>query len=188
MKKTARTYLSKESKKQAKGVTVIFQEEQEKYSKNQFVQIYKGYDFLENIFVVRTYIQKHYKIEWSKLELLIKLMGMRVFTRREFSAVPRELGFNRFKTFLNEGNIVLLSDHYDVEKRLYTLSARSKNIVTNFYQYLSGEKKIPEDSRNNPMFNSKKQVAFDKKKAALIKKMNQLPPKEHFKTLFNERQ
>lgn len=183
--KSARNYLSKEAKEGVKGITVIFQEDQEKYSKKQFLQIYKGYDFLENLLTVRTYIQKHYDIDFPTLELLLKLMGMKVFTRAEYGAVPKDFGFNRFNTFLELGYINLVSDHYDVEKRLFSLNTKAKNIVVNFYAHLSGEKKIPEDGRNNPMFNKKKQVAYDKKKVELIKRLNQLPVPKHFKKLLS---
>ena len=183
MERKARSYLSKKARESAKGVKILFQEDKEKYSKSQFAQIYKGYDFLENLLTVRTYIQKHYAIDFATLELLLKLMGMKVFTRAEYAEAPRDFGFLRFNTFLELGYVNIVSDHYDVEKRLFTLSTKGKNIVTNFYMYLSGEKKIPEDAVNNPMANSKKQVAYDKKKLELIKKMNQLPMPEHFKKL-----
>ena len=183
MKNTARSFLSKEAVKEAKGVDIHFHNEEPKYTRQAFAQIYKGYDFLENLFTVRTYIQKHYNIDFPHLELLLKLMGMRVFTRIEYSEIPRDYGFNRFNTFLREGHIVVLSTHNKVEMRLFTLSTKSKNIVTNFYAYLSGEKKIPEDYVNNPMFNSNKRVAYDKKKAELIKKMNKLPMSPHNKKL-----
>lgn len=183
MERKARSYLSKKAKESAKGVKILFQDDKEKYSKSQYAQIYKGYDFLENLLPVRTYIQKHYGIDFATLELLLKLMGMKVFTRAEYSEAPKDFGFMRFNTFLDLGYVNIVSDHYDVEKRLFTLSTRGKNIVTNFYMYLSGEKKIPEDAVNNPMANSKKQVAYDKKKLEMIKKMNALPMPEHFKRL-----
>lgn len=179
-----RDYLSDSVKKKAVGTDVRFLDNKKKYSSKQYVGIYKGYDMLENLFTVRSYIQKHYDISWSTLELYLKLMGMRIFTREEYSQVPRDFQFQKFKSLRDSGCIIVVSDHNKVEERLYTLSTKSKNIVTNFYAYLSGEKKIPEDSVNNPMFNKNKQVPFDKKKAELIKKMNQLPIPAHKKKLF----
>jgi len=184
MEETARDYLSEDARKGVKGLNVTFQEEKLKYSKAQFLQIYKGYDFLENIFVVRTYIQKHYKIDWPTLEMLIKLMGMKIFTRAEYGETPKEFTFARFNSVLELGYINILSDHTDVEKRLFTLNTKGKNIVINFYKMLSGERKIPEGGTNNPMAHKGKQVRFDKKKLDLIKKMNQTPIKEHNKKLF----
>lgn len=181
---TPRSLLSKASKDALVGSRVYHQEEKEKYSKKQFVQIYKGYDFLENLYVVRTYIKKHYDVDSRMLEILLKLMGMKVFTRAEYSALPKQFTFNKFSSIKDSGYINLLADHKDVEQRLFCLNTKGKNIVINFYQYLSGEKKIPEDGELNPMANKNKQVPFDKKKMALIKKMNRTPIPEHKKKLF----
>ena len=166
-----------------RNIHVQVNDEKEKYSKQQFVEIYKGYDFLEDIYVVRAYIQKRYKIDFRELQILLKLMGMRVFSREDYSSLPKQFTFNKFKSIIESGYINLLSDHYDVEKRLYTLNTKGRNIVIKFYKYLSGEEKIPETS-DNPMANRKTQIAFDKKKMDLIRKMNQAPIKEHNKTLF----
>ncbi|WNH10061.1 hypothetical protein RHP51_05010 [Thalassobellus suaedae] len=182
---TPRKYLSKDANKNAIGKRITFQEDKIKYSKIQFAQIYKGYDLLENLFTVRTYIQKHYDIDWKTLEFFIKLMGMRLFTRKDYSEIPRDFEFKKFRTFLDRGYIVVVSDDVDVEKRLFTLSAKCKNIVTNFYAYLSGEKKIPEDSVNNPLFNSKKMLPFDKKEKGIDYKNESTPCSRTFqKTVF----
>lgn len=187
MKDNVKKYLSKEVIKKAKGTRIVLKDEHVKYSKKQYAEVYKGYDFLGNLFVVRTYIQKYYEIEFDTLELFLKLMEMRIFTRKEYGDLPKRFTFSRFNTILDKGYIVVLSDHIDVEKRLFTLSVKARNIVINFYAYLSGEKKIPEDSRNNPMANKNKMVNFDKKKLDLIKKINQVPVPEHIEKLFKER-
>lgn len=184
MKEKPEDYLSETAVESAKDLRIQFYEDKEKYSKRQYAYIYKGYDFLENLLSVRTYIQKRYEIDFPTLELLLKLMGMKIFTRKDFAATPREFSHQRFRTVLDSGLIVVLADHDDVERRLFTLSVKSKNIVVKFYQYLSGEKKIPEDYANNPLNNKNRRVTFDKKKMDVIKLMNQLPPKPHNKTLF----
>jgi hypothetical protein len=184
MSETARQYLSEEAVKKVKGMNVTFIEDKKKYSKTQFIKIYKGYDMLENFFTVRSYIQKRYKIDIHMLEILLKLMGMRVFTRAEFSNIPKEFTYNRFNSIQDSGFINLISDHTDVEKRVWTLNGKGKIIVTNFYKYLSGEKRIPVDGTRNPMAHGKKSIAFDKKKLDLIKKMNALDPKAHIKKLY----
>lgn len=184
MSNNAKDYLTDDVRKEMKGFRLNFHEEDTKYSKLQFAKIYKGYDFLENIFTIRTYVQKKYNIDWPTLELLLKLMGMKIFTRAEYSKVPKDFSFSRFNTFLEMGYINIISNHTDVEQRLFILNTKAKNIVVNFYKYLSGEKRIPEDGANNPLANKNKQVAFDKKKMALIKKMNKLPIPDHKKKLF----
>ena len=184
MKKTGRDYLSDTNRARLKWVHINLHEDKEKYSKMQYIQIYKGYDMLENIFVVRTYIQKYYNIDFPTLELLLKLMGMKVFSRIDFSELPRSFSHARFKALQESGFINLLSNHRDEAQRLYTLNTKGKNIVMNFYKYLSGEEKIPEFYRQNPMANKRKQVAFDKKKMNLIEKLKDLEVPEHRKTLF----
>lgn len=184
-KNTARKKVSKQAREGLKGMQVVFNEEKEKYSKAQYAQVYKGYDFLENLLTVRTFVQKKYDIDWPTLELLLKLMGMQIFTRAEYSKIPKDFGFSRFNSFKELGYINLLSDHYDIEKRLFTISTKGRNIVINFYKYLSGEKRIPENLSQNPMAKKKKDVAYDKKKMKMIKIMNQLPIPEHTKKLFS---
>lgn len=184
MGKTARSLLRKNIKDGIKGTRVAFLEEKEKYSKLQFVRVYKGYDFLENLHTVRSYIQKRYDIDLDTLELLLKLMGLRLFTQADFMWVPKKFGNSRFTTFKKKGFLTLVADHRKSAKRIWGLNMKGKAIVTHFYKCLSGEEKISEDPALNPMFNDKKQVAFDKKKMAIIKELNRTPPPEHFKKLF----
>jgi len=184
MKKTGRDYLSDTNRSRLKNVHINLHEDKEKYSKMQYIQIYKGYDMLENIFVVRTYIQKYYDIDFSTLELLLKLMGLKVFSRIDFSELPRSFSHARFKALQESGFINLLSNHRDEAQRLYTLNTKGKNIVVNFYKYLSGEEKIPTDSKKNPMAHKRTQVAFDKKKMDLIEKLKGIDVPAHKRLLF----
>lgn len=184
MGKTPRDYLSEESKAALKGSKVVFVEDEEKYTKDQYLSIYKGYDFLENLYVVRIYIQKRYKIEWGLLELLLKLMAIKVFSRSEYASLPKKkYTYRRLSSVMESGYINMVSNHADTEQRLYSLSTKGRNIVINFYQHLSGEKKIPTDAASNPMAKKSEQVNYDKKKMALIEKLNELPMKPHFKRL-----
>jgi hypothetical protein len=176
--------LSESAKKMAKNIKVDYFDDKEKYTKRQFAQIYKGYDFLENMLVVRTYIQRYYDIDFPTLELLLKLMGMKIFTMADYQRLPKQFSLFKFKRALNDDLVVLLADNKQVQYRLYTLSTRSKNICVKFYQLLSGEEKIPESGSKNPMANSSSQTKFDKKKMDMVKLINQLPVKDHNKTLF----
>lgn len=183
MAKKNSEFIPEYKKKKLKGIEIKLREDKEKYSQKQYLQIYKGYDFLENIMVVRNYIQKYYDIDWQCLELLLKLMGMRVFTVKDYTDLPKDYSYSRFNNMRDRGFIALLQENNSVEKSLFCLSVKGQNICTNFYAMLSGEKKIPEDSRHNLMA-KRDATAFDKKKMNLIEKLNQLPVKEHFKTLF----
>lgn len=162
-----------------KSVNLAYVSNKERYTKRKFLQIHKGYDFLAQTFVVRTYIQKRYNLNRHTLELLLILMGWKLFTRKMFSEAPRSFRFSRFNSFLEDGYINLVMDDDDVEKRIYTLSTKYRNIVIKYYHYMSGEEKIPEDSVHNPMANKNKQVAYDKKKLEMIKRLNKLEVPEH---------
>lgn len=175
---------SKDARKNLKGVRIDIKENVDKYSRSRFILVYKGYDFLENILVVRTYIQKHYDIDFDALELLLKLMGMRLFTIKDYTSLPKKFSYVRFNNAIDRGFIQIVQTEHSVANQVYCLSARAQNICTNFYQMLAGEKPIPEDGATNPMAKKSTQTAYDKKKLDLIKKLNQLPPKEHFKKLY----
>lgn len=182
-KKSARQSLTDSAKEAAKGIKVSYFEEEERYTKKQFVQIYKGYDFLENFLIVRQYIQKRYDVSLRELEFMLKLMAMRLFTYEDYHNIPRAFSFNYFRTAIDKGFVVLVADHNKTQKRLYTLSTRGKNICIKFYKYLSGEEKIPETGQYNPMAVKGDQQEFDRKRMMLIKKLNKLPMKSHFRKL-----
>lgn len=188
VKKAASSYLSKEGKEALKGSSIRVRlstqdDGAEKYSKTQFVEIYKGYDMLENLFTVRTYIQKKYNIDHYLFEVLLKLMGMKVFSRAQYVKLPKPFNYKRLQNMMDTGLINLVMDHWDVEKRLYCLNTKGKNIVICFYKHLSGEVPIPENSRFNSMA-KQDSSPYDKKKMALIKQMNKTKIPEHKKTLF----
>lgn len=192
-KKTATSYLIPKSQQALKGsgVKICFHKNKEatqtKYAKNQFVAIYKGYDMCEDLFTVRTYIQKKYGISQNMLELFLKLMGVRVFSRYQYTTIPKKFGYTRMSRLIKEGYIKIISEHsYDVEQNLYCLTNKTKGIVVHFYQHLSGEKPIPETAQFNKMANNTSNNQWDAKKMALIKKMNQTPVKDHIKRLYED--
>ncbi|CAL2094834.1 hypothetical protein [Tenacibaculum sp. 190524A02b] len=178
--------LSEESRELLKGknIQVKFGNDKDKYSKKRYAYVYKSYDLAENMYVVRTYIQKRYNLDRHILEILLKLQGMKIFTRAMYSDLPKSFTYSRWSSILESGYISLIMDDEDTDKRIYTLSTRGRNIVVKFYEYLSGEKKIPENSALNPMANKNKAIPFDKKKMDLIKKMNKLETPEHSKFLY----
>jgi len=179
-------YLNKKTRKALKGSSIVVnvhnEKEKLKYSKVQYAAIYKGYDMLEDLFTVRTYIQKKYNIDFYLFEILLKLMGLKVFTLKQFSSMPKPFNYGRLQNLLDTGLVNLVMDNKDHDKKLYCLNTKGRNIMVRFYEYLSGEKKIPEESRFNPM--AKELTPYDKKKMDIIRKMNSMPVPEHKKTLF----
>jgi hypothetical protein len=173
----------KESLKGSK-ISINYLHKEDKYSKFRYYQVYKGYDFLGDINTVRVYVQKKNKIDWFTLELMLKLMALKVFSFESFKEIPKNFYLNKWNNFLKLGYVNLVMDHNSYQKKIYSLNTIGRNIVISFYEYLSGEKKIPEESRYNPLANKATQVKYDKKKMEMIKKLNKAEVPEHNKYLY----
>jgi len=183
-----REYLNEETQKALKGkniaINVHNKKEKLKYSKVQYAAIYKGYDMLENLFTVRTYIQRRYNLDHYLFEVLLKLMGLKVWTLKQFTSLPKPFNLGRLQNLLDTGLVNLIMDDTDHDKKIYCLNTKGRNIVVHFYEYLSGEKKIPEQSKFNPL--AKEITPYDRRKMEIIKQMNRMPVPEHKKTLFKD--
>lgn len=173
-----------QSKLKGQKVAVSYLNDTDKYSKQRFLNVYKGYDMLENLYVVRSFVLKKYNISNQMLEMLLRLMGLKLFTWADFAETPRRFTLNRWSSVMDSGYVNLVMDHKKMEQRIYSLNTKGRNIVVNFYEYLVGEKKIPIEPSKNPMAHKKKQVAFDKKKLAFIKKLNEMEVPKHKKKMF----
>ncbi len=161
-----------------------FQHNSDVYTKAKFLQVFRGYDMCEDWFVVRTYIQKRYDIDHFLFEILLKLMGLGIFTSQDYQIQSKNFTYNRLYSLIDLGYVVMVMDSHSADDRIYKLSIKGRNIVINFYEYLVGEKKIPVDSKFNPMVKSDK--TYDKKKMNLIEIMNSLPTAEHKRFLWEE--
>ena len=182
----AKNELDKTIQESLKGskISINYLHKEDKYSKVRYHQVYKGYDFLGDINTVRVYIQKKNKIDWFTLELMLKLMALKVFSFDSFKEIPKNFYLNRWNNFLKLGYVNLVMDHNSYQKKIYCLNTIGRNIVISFYEYLSGEKKIPEESRLNPMANKATQLKYDKKKMEMIKKLNKAEVPDHNKYLY----
>lgn len=154
-----------------------------KYTKRQFINIYQGYDFLENLVVVRAYIQKKYKIRFILLEILLYLAPKNVFTFSDYRYLAKDFKYNKIQNILDTGYVKIIVEGENKTKHLYGLSPKGKHLIGLFYEYLSGEKRIPEDRRQNVMA-AAKAAPFDKMKMEMIRKLNQTDVKDHMKQLF----
>lgn len=154
-----------------------------KYSKPQYLNIHQGYDFLENLIVVRKYIQKKHNINFALLEMLLYLGPKNVFTFDDYRLMSKEFRYNRIQNILDSGYVKIIFEGKNKTKHLYGMTATGKNIVGQFYELLSGERRIPEYSQQNPMA-VKKAIAYDKIKMDMIKRINQMDVKDHMKSLF----
>ncbi|MBC7845549.1 MAG: hypothetical protein H7Y10_03555 [Flavobacterium sp.] len=156
----------------------------EKYSRAKHLPIFRGYDLLENMMVVRQYIQKKHNIDLGLLETLLFLNPKQYFTQADYAEMPKQFRYCYLKNLLATGYVSLLQDAKDVSKKLYKVNRKGHEIVCNFYELLSCEKKINEIQSSNPFNHTKKRTPFDKKRMDLIKKINQLPAPESKKGLY----
>ena len=97
----AKNELDETIQKSLKGskISINYLHKEDKYSKVRYYQVYKGYDFLGNINTVRVYVQKKNKIDWFTLELLLKLMALKVFSYDSFKEIPKNFHLNRWNNF-----------------------------------------------------------------------------------------
>jgi hypothetical protein len=154
-----------------------------KYSKAYFALVYQGYDMLENLLVVRAYIQRRYKIDLKLLEVLLFIAPKQYFTQEDYSLIAKNYKYGRIQNIVDSGHVRLMTMGENKSKNLYCLSATGKGIISEFYECLVGETKIPEYKELNPMAKSKA-TPFDKKKMEMIKRINQIPVPDHKKGLY----
>lgn len=156
-----------------------------KYSKEKHLTVFRGYDLLENMIVIRQYIQKKHNIDLGLLEVLLFLAPKQYFTQLDYKEMPKQFKYCLLKNLIQTGFVSILSEGRKAEHHLYKINRKGHEIVTNFYELLSGEKKISETRYdNNPFLKKKGRSAFDKKRMDLISKINQLPTPESKKGFY----
>lgn len=156
-----------------------------KYLKTLHVEFFTGYDLLENMIVARPYIQKRYNIDQGLLELLIYLGPKQFFTQADYAEMPKQFKYCSIKNLMNTGFVGIVQNGECLSDHIYHVNRKGSEIIRHFYEILSGEKKIPETSAENPLYRKKTRTPFDKKKMDLIQKINQLPAPEKKKPLYH---
>jgi len=157
-----------------------------KYDKAKWAYIIEGYDLLENFLVARQVICKRYKIKIGLLEVLLHFSSSRnrYFTQKQWAVVPKQLAYSRLESMMTKEFVAIQSKGEHLGDHIYTLSAKSQTLVRTFYQYLSGEKPLPEkDIRACPQ-KRKDATEFDKKVFSFIEKVNTLTKDEKLKKLY----
>lgn len=164
-------------------INIFYHNRNEKYSRKKYITYKDGYDFLENMILVRPYIQKRYKISVMVLEMLLYLRPKLFFTQMDFRQMPKKFQFGRVKNLLSTGFVDTLKKGDNLSTDLFAISRKGIEIVDHFYECLSGEVKIPENHLN-PMTKTRTATGLDKKRMLLIKKLNSLPAPESKKYLY----
>lgn len=180
---SADTLKALKKKKISLRFNVLGKSKANKYSKETRLLIFKGYDLLENMMVVRQYIQKKNNIDLGLLEILLYLAPKHYFTQADYRDMPKQFKYRSIKNLAATGFVSVVQEGSDLGKNLYNVNRKGHEIVCNFYELLSGEKKINE-SYVNPLVNKKTRTPFDKKRMDLIKKINLLPAPESKKGLY----
>lgn len=157
-----------------------------KYSKDIIATtatFFAGYDLLENLIVVRPYIQKKHSLGQGLLELLLYLYGKKFFSQADYGILPKQFTYGSIKNLIDTGYITIMQEGVDLSQHVYKLNIHGANVVREFYGLLSGEIKFPETQRN-PFTNKKNRDDIDIKRFNLIKKLNQLPAPDKKKALY----
>lgn len=153
-----------------------------KYSKkDRKLILHEGYDVLENWSVVRHYIQRKYEIDLYLLEILLYLYPRKYFTWMEYYEFPKDFQYNGMRKMIADGIIAVAVPGKGERSTLYCLSRKHRSIVTNFYSFLFGEKKIP---TKQTALNKIGATEMDRRRHALIKKLNGIPPSDNKKRFF----
>ncbi|WP_430611462.1 hypothetical protein [Flavobacterium sp. JP2137] len=153
------------------------------YTHQKFIQVFKGYDFLENMAFVRAHIMKKYEIKTiNLLEILLFLFPKNLFTIYDYRDIGHiRFTYKRLNVLVKLGYAGIACHGRNQNEHLYVLTAKSRKIVMEFYGMLSGEIPVPEDVLRES------NVVSDLKKVDVIKKINLLLPSEPKRTLWSKR-
>jgi hypothetical protein len=133
----------------------------------------KGYDLLQYNIVVRDYILRRYQIKKDvELDILLYLFPFHFFTREDFMLLPtRSKGYNMKKMVaLGFIKIHIKKASTGNAGHIYALTKEAKEIVRNYYKYLSGEKTLKPDNYKNP-FRGADSSKIDRDREALMFKL-----------------
>lgn len=157
---------------------------QDNFSKAKFLEIYTGYDFLENLGVTMAYMTKKHGIDTKLLHLLIHLMGHKKgITIQAYEAYPKSLQYTKIDFLVQKGWVNLFQEAKNKRNNIYTLSSRGKNFVIEFYELLAGVQKFSQSSKINPMAKADA-GAYDKKRNEVLKILNSTPMKDYIGDLY----
>lgn len=187
MKKTdesndAYEYMNEETKKLIKKNGVVFLERNKKYTKRKFLRVYQEYNFLELLYPVRYYIQKKHNITINILEMLLFLQGRGFFSNSDYKEMPTQFKYSKIKKLIDLGHIEIAINNKHISKHVYTVSTKSRRIIEEFYELLSGERKLPCDSKN--ILISSNTSKYEKRVLSVLKKAQEKPIPDSKRKLF----
>lgn len=187
MQKTIRDVLSKETRVALKKIgyrAKVDKLTKERYSKELHLTVFRGYDLLENFLLARQYIQKKYGINFKLLEILLYLTPKHYWTQADFAKMPKNFSYCSVKNLINTGYVGTVQEGKTINKNIYKINTKGRNLVHEMYEILSGEKKVSLNPGLNPLMKKNTTTAFQKKAMGLIKEINLLPAPESKKGFY----
>lgn len=133
----------------------------------------RDYDFLQYIRPVFRWATENSGLTRPQVELMLYLYPKGVFEKKDFFNYHKILGMYQSKTFdmfMEEGFINVWRPKKKGQKALYCLTNKAKQICDKMHKFLTGEKEIPVNSRNNVLAQDGKRI--NKYYMDVIKKMN----------------
>lgn len=119
------------------------------YKKDAVVNM--DYNLLENMYVVRKFVQKKFDIDLRELEILLYLFPKGFFSHRDYKNFPLSYTHRQISSVIKRDFVRIFTEGANKSKHTYTLTKSAKHIVIVYYKYLSGELSIPINSENNPL-------------------------------------
>ena len=162
------------------------------YQQEKYLRVYQGYDLLENLQIVRDYIETEHQICHKTLNTLLYVMPKNYFQRGEINEVIKFYPYIPVIRLVEQGLAKVAfkkkepADNPELRRRIvvksiYTLTAKGRNVVKEFYDCLSGVKPLQEKvfRKLYPGEDGYKAQHLLNIKSDLIKKFNLLPPNEN---------
>lgn len=131
------------------------------------------YDTLQYLGIVRSYVQKKHNITISVLELMLFLYPLGVWSKQDYNKFPHRYNTRNIEVLINKGYIEPMFAEHSVKSssQTFRLSRVAKRAVRDFYEYIHGEKTLPEETRTNPLLHKNASIR-DLVKANAIMEIN----------------
>lgn len=143
-----------------------------KYNR-RIIKVAENYNFLEYYLIIRMFMQQKHDIDNRLLEILFFLYPKKLFTWKDFKEYPLTFTYRRIDTLLEKGMVEVFRPDTAKSRQIYRLTQKAQTIVRNFYEYLSGEKKLPTNRQNNPLLATQPKTSRERLIQEMIYKMNQ---------------
>lgn len=145
-----------------------------KYTKLQYLRVYRGYDLLENFGFARLAVQRKHNIDVTLLEHILFLVPKNIFTIQDLRDISSiRYTYKKIDTLIRLGYVSRVTQGYNKEESLYKTTAKAREICQELHEVLAGEQPIPTD-----ILTTKNASKSDLLKASIIKRLNEKETKK----------